>query len=90
MQNALIRIHVHEAHAPNQGARLGLAVSRRAVRRAHDRNRIKRHARESFRLHRHRLPPGDYVVTAHPAAARAEPAALRHGFEQLWLRLEQQ
>ncbi|MFW5953847.1 MAG: ribonuclease P protein component [Guyparkeria sp.] len=49
-------------------ARLGLAVSRRRVRRAHERNRIKRVAREEFRLMRTDLAPMDVVVLAKPGA----------------------
>ncbi len=44
------------------GARLGLIVGKRAVRRAHDRNRLKRTAREAFRQRRAGLPPIDVVL----------------------------
>lgn len=44
--------------------RLGLAISKKAVRRAVDRNRIKRQLRESFRLHQHELGGIDIVVMA--------------------------
>lgn len=89
-QNRLFRIH--RAPAPGgTGAnrpRLGMAVSRRAARRAVDRNRIRRHIRESFRARAGRLAPYDYVVVARSAAADADPAALRGALEQLWLPLE--
>ncbi|XPE62351.1 ribonuclease P protein component [Shigella flexneri] len=39
--------------------RIGLTIAKKNVRRAHERNRIKRLARESFRLHQHELPPMD-------------------------------
>jgi ribonuclease P protein component len=67
-------------------ARLGLTVSRRVAKRAVDRNKIKRIARESFR-HQAALPPWDFVVLARPGADRAERRVLRTSldrhFEQL-------
>jgi ribonuclease P protein component len=67
-------------------ARLGLTVSRRAAKRAVDRNKLKRLARESFR-HQTALPPWDFVVLARTGADRAERRALRASldrhFEQL-------
>ena len=67
-------------------ARLGLTVSRRAAKRAVDRNKLKRLARESFR-HQRSLPPWDFVVLARPGAARTERrilrASLERHFEQL-------
>ena len=36
--------------------RLGLAITKKKVKRAHERNRIKRLTREYFRLHQHELP----------------------------------
>ena len=67
-------------------ARLGLTVSRRVAKRAVDRNKIKRVARESFRQ-QSALPPWDFVVLARAGADRAERVALRASldrhFEQL-------
>lgn len=56
-------------------ARLGLAVSKRAAKRAVDRNRLKRLARESFRR-RSDLRGCDVVVIARPGAAAATNAEL--------------
>lgn len=66
------------------GARLGLAVSRKHVRLAVARSRLKRLIRESFRTHRHALPHCDVVVLPRAAAASAAPATLRASLEQLW------
>jgi len=67
-------------------ARLGLTVARRVAKRAVDRNKIKRLARESFR-HQTSLPPWDFVVLARAGADRAQRGALRASldrhFEQL-------
>jgi ribonuclease P protein component len=68
------------------GARLGLTVSRRAAKRAVDRNKLKRLARESFR-HQTSLPAWDFVVLARAGAAAAPRrdlrASLDRHFEQL-------
>lgn len=59
-----------------QTARIGLIVGKRALRRAVDRNRVKRVIRETFRLNRQELPKADIVVqvtgpTSSPAAREA-------------------
>ncbi len=43
-------------------ARLGLIIGKRAVAKAHERNRLKRVAREAFRLKRSELPALDIVL----------------------------
>lgn len=78
------RISAHWC-AGGERARLGLAVSRRVDARAVVRNRIKRHLRESFR--RLSLRPGDCVVVARQAAARATRAELETSLQRLLIRL---
>ena len=68
-------------------ARLGLAISARAVPRAVDRNRIKRQTRESFRRHRAGLPAVDIVLLARSGAGAAARAELRGALERLWQKL---
>src|SRR6056297_1670557 len=69
-------------------ARLGLAIAKRVARRAVDRNRIRRIARETFRRRRHSMRPVDFVVLAKPPAAEADSRTLKLALEQLWLRFE--
>jgi ribonuclease P protein component len=73
--------------SPLDTARMGLAISAKAVPRAVDRNRIKRAARESFRLNRAQLPPRDLVVLARSGAGKAEGSELRATLERLWQKL---
>lgn len=76
------------AQHPQGGARLGLAIAKRVARRAVDRNRIRRVARETFRRRRKSLRPVDLIVLARPPAAKADARTLKLAFEQLWLRFE--
>jgi ribonuclease P protein component len=73
-------------HAGSANARLGLTISRRAAKRAVDRNRLKRLAREAFRLQRS-LPPWDFVVLAKPGAHAAQKSVLRSSLDQHFARL---
>lgn len=57
-------------------ARLGLAISKRCSKRAVDRNRIKRLAREAFRRARPELPHVDILVMARDCAVEAPGDAL--------------
>jgi len=80
----LIRYRASDA----EFARMGLAVSRRVSKRAVDRNRIKRNARESFRLVRSRLPAYDLLLIARQQAATAAAEALRADLDAAWFRLK--
>jgi len=66
-------------------SRLGLAISRKAAKRAVDRNRLKRIARESFR--QKALPDWDFVVMARPGAAEQPSAVLRASLDAAFERL---
>ncbi|CAN5267574.1 ribonuclease P protein component [soil metagenome] len=67
--------------------RLGLAISRKAARKAVQRNRLKRLVRESFRGHQHELPDVDCVVMARSAAAASDNRELDASLDRHWRRL---
>lgn len=71
---------------PTEGgeARLGLAIAARNVGNAVSRNRVKRQAREQFRLQRDALPPVDIVLSARSAARDAPASELRAALQRLW------
>lgn len=61
-------------------ARLGFAISKRMIAKAHDRNHVRRAVRESFR--QSALPGVDIVVLARHGLARCEN--VRHHISQIW------
>lgn len=68
-------------------ARLGLIVPRRHLKRAVERNRIKRQIRECFRKSRKSLPPMDIIVMARAGIAGCSNARSRDSLEQLFAEL---
>lgn len=68
-------------------ARLGLTIAKRSVKLAVERNRVKRLARESFRLSQAELDAIDVVVFANPSVVGADPADLRRHLERQWHQL---
>lgn len=84
-QSPLFLLHV--APAAHAHARLGLAIAKRVVPHASERNRIKRLARESFRHASHSLPPFDLVLVAKNAAVEQPPRTLRADLDGLFARI---
>ena len=74
---------------PNQcgNARLGMAIAKKTLRRAHERNRIRRLVRESFRTHHVDLPAVDIVLMCRQDVLTLSNADLFQQLEGLWLRL---
>lgn len=70
-------------------ARLGVNVARRVSPKAVLRNRIKRQAREAFRLHQSEAIGLDVVVIAQVGAAAADNAALRNSLWEHLLKVAQ-
>lgn len=69
--------------------RLGLIVAKKNAKHAVQRNRIKRIARESFRLSQHQLGGIDTIVLARRGLDQLDNAALHNMFNKLWLQLQQ-
>lgn len=68
-------------------ARIGLVVPKKHVRKAHQRNQIKRIARETFRKEQHKLPAIDAIVLARRGAEIVPPQQLTSLFTGLWKRI---
>lgn len=68
-------------------ARLGMAIAKKTLRRAHERNRIRRLVRESFRTHHVTLPAVDIVIMCRQDVLTLSNADLFQQLEGLWLRL---
>ncbi len=84
--SALFRAQVAPAEGDDT-ARLGLAIAKRVVRKSHDRNRLKRHVRDVFRILRRDLPRSDIVVFAKTEAVAATAEALRQDLQRLFERV---
>lgn len=72
-------------YCPNQvgHARLGLAISKKAIAKAHDRNRIKRLLRETFRL-RSGLPHVDVIVLMRGRVLAMQNLAIMAKLDKAW------
>lgn len=66
-------------------ARLGLAISKKVIAKAHDRNRIKRVIRETFRIRD--LPAVDIVVLARHGFKTVEKALVTSRLSSVWDKL---
>lgn len=70
-----------------QHPRMGLTVAKRFVKRANQRNRIKRVIRDSFRLNQHDIPHLDIVVLVRNGVMEMENAEINKLIDKLWRKL---
>jgi ribonuclease P protein component len=68
-------------------SRLGLAIAKKNIRKAVDRNILKRAIRESFRMHQQQLGVLDIVVLARKDALNVPSVQLRASLHKQWLKI---
>ncbi|PLY16965.1 MAG: ribonuclease P protein component [Sedimenticola sp.] len=68
-------------------ARLGLAIAKKNLKRAVDRNQVKRVVRESFRSHQPELEGLDIVVLSRKGIPAGDKPLLHASLEKHWARL---
>ena len=67
--------------------RVGITVAKKNVRRACDRNRLKRLIRESFRLNQHNMPNIDIVVVVKKGLNVRDNQAIHTLLNKQWIKL---
>ena len=78
--------HITVLVTPNtdKNNRLGLAIAKKRVKLAVQRNRIKRLIRESFRLNQHNLPHIDIVVMVKSGTDSLNNKEINSQLEKIW------
>ena len=85
-------ILVTPTHLPNNSCknnRLGLAIAKKRVKLAVQRNRIKRLVRESFRLNQHDLPAIDMVVMVKSGIEKLDNKEINQQLTKIWRKIIQ-
>ena len=86
-QSGFMLLAVPSTNQSLEHARIGLVIAKRKIRRAHERNRVKRLARESFRLHQAELPALDIVLMAKADAQTLSNEVLQQELNLAWRQL---
>jgi ribonuclease P protein component len=91
MNDALVMyVAPNEANAEGVSTpRLGIAIAKRHIKKAVERNTIKRVLRESFRLQSLNLPPLMIVIMSRRDLLGFDKAGLHQKIEALWIQLQQ-
>ena len=69
--------------------RLGMAIAKKRVKLAVQRNRMKRLTRESFRKNQHKLPAVDLVVMVKSGIDQLDNAVITQQLEKIWRKIIQ-
>ncbi|VFP81758.1 ribonuclease P protein component [Candidatus Erwinia haradaeae] len=64
--------------------RIGLTVSKKNIKYAHERNRVKRLIRDSFRKNQYQLAEMDFIVIAKIGVSKVDNNELTGILERLW------
>lgn len=72
---------------PNDNNRLGLAIAKKRVKLAVQRNRIKRLLRESFRTNQDKLPSIDMVVMVKSGIDKLDNQEIDQQIKSLWRKI---
>lgn len=68
--------------------RLGFVISKKNIRKAVKRNRVRRIIRESFRLNQHNLPSVDMIIMARQGLGELENDEVHKLMKKCWSRLK--
>ncbi|MGH1461953.1 MAG: ribonuclease P protein component [Neptuniibacter sp.] len=68
-------------------SRLGFVISKKNIRQAVKRNRVRRIIRESFRLNQHNLPAVDMIILARQGLGEMENEQVHKLIKKCWSRL---
>jgi ribonuclease P protein component len=90
IRGKLLMLHYQPRPAGQDTARLGLVVGKKLLKKAVDRNCLKRIVREQFRLRRADLPACDLIVRLMVKAAPLDRSAIAADFLDLVGRLNRQ